>query len=196
MYLIRCALPTRCFALMLTGSLCAANALAASVSPREHPTVDALSVSTAIAPTDIAPTDNALCDAVCTAVNSNDYIVVALDERIRVSAMRESIKPDYPEPARQAGVEGFVLVQFDITREGNVADVHVIEAQPANYFETAAMDAVKRFRFTPDTNARDGIVIRGAVNRFEFSLSNKPGSNVPTFIPHRGRTLFAAISAH
>jgi len=118
-------------------------------------------------------------------------IRVALDSRIPDAAMRDSIKPLYPEQARQQGVEGYVVVQFDITREGDVTGAHVIEAQPANYFENAAIDAVRQYRFAPNNATREDIAIRGAVNRFVFSLTENTGAFKPSYVPYRGRTFFA-----
>lgn len=104
--------------------------------------------------------------------------------------VHDMIKPKYPEQARRDRVEGYVVVQFDIARDGMVSDVRVLEAKPANYFETAAIDAVRQLQFTPDTNATDAVAIRGAVNMFVFSLNAPNSQTKPGFIYYRGRTYY------
>ncbi|RLA96238.1 MAG: hypothetical protein DRG69_01440 [Deltaproteobacteria bacterium] len=61
----------------------------------------------------------------------------------------EQPKPIYPLRARRAGVEGFVKVRFLVDRRGRVGEVEVLEASPEGYFERAAQDAVRRWRFVP-----------------------------------------------
>jgi protein TonB len=59
------------------------------------------------------------------------------------------VNPQYPERARQRGVEGWVLVEFTVTKAGTVKDAVVIDADPKNYFERAARKAVLRYKYKP-----------------------------------------------
>lgn len=104
--------------------------------------------------------------------------------------VHDMVEPKYPEQARRDRVEGYVVVQFDIARDGMVSDVRVLEAKPANYFETAAIDAVRQLQFTPNTNSTDAVAIRGAVNMFVFSLNAPNSQTKPGFIYYRGRTYY------
>lgn len=61
----------------------------------------------------------------------------------------ERASPAYPPRARQAGVEGEVVMNLLITPEGRVADARVLEARPAGVFEEAARTAVLGWRFSP-----------------------------------------------
>lgn len=54
----------------------------------------------------------------------------------------------YPELARQAGIEGRVVVQFIIDEEGNVTDPVIVRGIGGGCDE-AAIEAVKQVRFTP-----------------------------------------------
>jgi len=120
-------------------------------------------------------------------------ITVIADASTTPGLIRDMVTPLYPEEARRDRVEGYVVVQFDIAGNGKVSGVRVLEAKPANYFETAAIDAVSQLQFSPNEKPVDAVAIRGAVNMFVFSLK---GSNTPKpgFITWRGRSYFAAAN--
>jgi protein TonB len=59
------------------------------------------------------------------------------------------INPDYPPRALQRGLEGWVQVQFTITATGTVRDAIVVDAQPKNIFDDAALKAIARWRYNP-----------------------------------------------
>ena len=55
----------------------------------------------------------------------------------------------YPEEARAAGTEGFVVVRYDVDARGMVVNPTVVEAQPPGIFEAAAIETVSSWRFRP-----------------------------------------------
>lgn len=55
---------------------------------------------------------------------------------------------EYPEMARRAGIEGRVVVQFIIDKEGYVREPEVVRSLGGGLDE-AALEAVKQVRFTP-----------------------------------------------
>lgn len=57
----------------------------------------------------------------------------------------------YPEIAKKSGVEGKVYVQVFLDEKGNIDDVKVIKSLGAGCDE-AAIDAVKKTKFTPGQN--------------------------------------------
>lgn len=59
-----------------------------------------------------------------------------------------SVQPHYPQKASGRGLEGHVLVRFDVTEMGTVTNVQVVESS-SRLFNKAAIDAAKRFRFKP-----------------------------------------------
>lgn len=59
------------------------------------------------------------------------------------------VPPRYPERALARGVEGRVLVEFTITRSGQVRDARVIAAEPTSIFDEAALRAVRQWRYAP-----------------------------------------------
>jgi protein TonB len=62
------------------------------------------------------------------------------------------IQPEYPELARVARLEGNVILQAIIHADGTVGDLEVLRVNRPNMgFETAAIEAVKQWRYQPAT---------------------------------------------
>ncbi len=55
----------------------------------------------------------------------------------------------YPEIAKEAGIEGKVIVQAFINKEGIVEHTLILKGMPGTGLDEAAMDAIKRTRFKP-----------------------------------------------
>jgi len=81
------------------------------------------------------------------------------------------VSPTYPARAQQAGLEGWVLVQFDVLATGTVANIRVVESSAA-VFENSARKAAARFRYKP--RIIDGVAIEtaGVQNLFRFHMEN------------------------
>jgi len=58
------------------------------------------------------------------------------------------VSPEYPELARRARMEGFVILQAVIDKQGNVKDVEVLRGLGLG-LDVAAIDAVKQWKYTP-----------------------------------------------
>ena len=60
------------------------------------------------------------------------------------------IDPEYPETARRAQLEGSVILQAVIVRDGTVEEIRVLRCStPGVGFEQAAVDAVRIWRYRP-----------------------------------------------
>jgi protein TonB len=60
------------------------------------------------------------------------------------------VEPSYPEVARKARIEGVVILQAIIGKNGSVEDLHLVKS--ANVLlDAAAMEAVSRWRYAPAT---------------------------------------------
>lgn len=79
------------------------------------------------------------------------------------------VKPVYPARALARGIEGFVVVEFDITSTGHVANAVVIDTSDS-VFNRAALKAAAQFKFKP--RIVDGVALEsyGTQNLFRFSL--------------------------
>jgi protein TonB len=60
------------------------------------------------------------------------------------------IEPTYTEVARKARIEGIVIIEAIIDRNGNVTDARVLKPLPLG-LDAAALEAVKRWKFKPGT---------------------------------------------
>ena len=85
------------------------------------------------------------------------------------------VAPQYPRRAAQKGIEGYVVVEFTVNKLGAVQDVLVIEAQPENIFNRAAISAVKKFKYKPKISDGIATLVTGVRNiiRFELDKSHK-----------------------
>lgn len=59
------------------------------------------------------------------------------------------LPPQYPATARFRNIEGWVDVLFTVNSDGNVSDAWVVESEPADIFDQAAIDAAMGWRFRP-----------------------------------------------
>lgn len=57
--------------------------------------------------------------------------------------------PQYPYSARRRGIEGWVRVSFTVTETGLVRDAVVLESEPRDIFDRAALRAVSKWKFKP-----------------------------------------------
>lgn len=85
------------------------------------------------------------------------------------------VAPQYPRRAAQKGIEGYVVVEFTVSALGTVKDVKVIESDPPNIFNRAAMNAAKKFKYKPKIENGKAIEVPGVRNiiRFELDKSKK-----------------------
>ena len=91
-------------------------------------------------------------------------------EYVYVEELPEAItqvKPQYPDIAREAGVDGTVLVQALVGKDGRVKDVRVVKTIPM--LEAAAVAAVKQWVFKPALSNNKPVAVWVAVP-VKFSL--------------------------
>ena len=81
-----------------------------------------------------------------------------------------TVQPVYPETARKRGIEGWVELAFTVTPNGQVEDVEVRNASPANVFDDAAVRAIRGWRFEPVERNGEKVAQRAMV-RLRFAQS-------------------------
>ena len=80
------------------------------------------------------------------------------------------VAPVYPRRALQRGIEGYVIVEFVVTKQGAVRDPVVIEAVPAGIFERAAIEAASKFKYKPRVVNGEPTAVAGVQNRITFEI--------------------------
>ncbi|HEY4646912.1 MAG TPA: energy transducer TonB [Steroidobacteraceae bacterium] len=75
--------------------------------------------------------------------------VLAKAQPVRDDMVVKANTPEYPPKAQRRKVAGFVDMQFTVNPSGEVVDVEVINAEPADMFEDAAVRSIKKWRFKP-----------------------------------------------
>jgi periplasmic protein TonB len=81
------------------------------------------------------------------------------------------IRPRYPANALRNSQEGWVDVQYTVNTDGSVSNIAVVSAEPRHVFDSAAVDALRRAKFSPAL--RDGTaVVSQQQKRIEFKLSS------------------------
>ena len=80
------------------------------------------------------------------------------------------VDPAYPRRAITRGIEGYVLLQFTVTRTGAVRDPMVVESAPPGIFERAAKEAALKFKYKPRVVNGTPIDVSGVLNRIAFTL--------------------------
>ncbi len=87
---------------------------------------------------------------------NNEPVVV--NGEIEAPVRLTELNPIYPEPARRARIEGKVILQLIIDKEGNVTQVNVLRGLPFGLTE-AAVEEAKRQKFKPAYNKTTGLPV-------------------------------------
>ncbi|HSC07576.1 MAG TPA: energy transducer TonB [Steroidobacteraceae bacterium] len=74
---------------------------------------------------------------------------VAKPQPVRDDMVVKSVTPEYPAKAQRRRVEGYVDLHFTTNETGEVVDVSVAKAEPAEVFDDAAIRALKKWKFKP-----------------------------------------------
>ena len=82
------------------------------------------------------------------------------------------VAPVYPRRAQTRGIEGYVLLQFTVTKTGAVKDPVVVEAKPTGIFDRAAINAALKFKYKPKVVNGAAIDVAGVLHRITFELAD------------------------
>ncbi|MBN1378610.1 MAG: TonB family protein [Gammaproteobacteria bacterium] len=80
------------------------------------------------------------------------------------------VLPIYPRRALSRGIEGYVIVEFMVTKLGTTQDIKVVEAQPPGYFERAAIQAASKFKYKPKVINGEPMDVAGVRNKITFEM--------------------------
>ncbi|MEJ2417976.1 MAG: energy transducer TonB [Exilibacterium sp.] len=81
------------------------------------------------------------------------------------------VQPRYPSRALSRGIEGYVIVEFTVTKNGSVRDPVVVEAEPQNIFNRAATKAALKFKYKPRVIDGEPVEVPGVRNKITFAIA-------------------------
>jgi len=99
---------------------------------------------------------------------------VATPQRVRVSLgvsqglLVKRVQPNYPPLARQARIQGQVLLQAEISKDGTIENLRLISGHPM--LAPAAIEAVKQWRYRPYMLNGEPVAVETQV-QVNFTLS-------------------------
>ena len=85
-------------------------------------------------------------------------------------AITENMTLEYPRRAMRLGVEGYVVMGFDVSQNGRPWNIAVVESQPKRMFDKAAARAVKTMRFEKPVISGVPTEITGITMTLKFAL--------------------------
>lgn len=80
------------------------------------------------------------------------------------------VAPIYPRRAQSRGIEGYVIVEFIVTKNGSVRDAVVVRSEPENIFDRAAVDAALKFKYKPRVVDGVAMEVAGVQNKITFEI--------------------------
>ena len=80
------------------------------------------------------------------------------------------IEPQYPRKAAMQGIEGWVILQFNITPAGTVRDVQVLDSKPPRIFDRAAVKALLKWKYRPKVEEGKPVEQKGEKVQLDFKL--------------------------
>jgi protein TonB len=82
------------------------------------------------------------------------------------------VAPIYPRRALSRGIEGYVIVEFTVTKLGTVRDVRVVESEPSSgIFNSAAIAAAEKFKYKPRVLDGEAVEVPGVQNKITFKIT-------------------------
>ena len=81
-----------------------------------------------------------------------------------------TIPPTYPPSCQSRATEGYAVVRYDVTFQGQVVNAEVTD-RSHRCFEQAALSAIRSWRYQPAATKEEGYIARGLTKRFTFTLN-------------------------
>jgi protein TonB len=93
---------------------------------------------------------------------------VRVSQGVTEGMVLRRVQPNYPPLARQARIQGDVILQAEISKEGAIENLRVISGHPM--LAPAAIDAVKQWRYKPYFLNGEPVAVETQIT-VKFSLS-------------------------
>lgn len=111
---------------------------------------------------------NLLCSGLAFA-ESDEERLARLSNNAEFFTLVKRAAPEYPKRAQRMGKEGFVVIEYTIDTEGQVVEPKVIDADPPEMFDDAAIAAIKKWKYRAEFNGAEPDMAM-ARTRMRFAL--------------------------
>jgi len=82
------------------------------------------------------------------------------------------VAPQYPRRALSRGIEGYVVLEYTVTKQGTVKDPIVIESKPKGVFDKAAIKSALRYKYKPRVVNGEALEVAGVQTKVNFALAD------------------------
>ncbi|WP_158589036.1 TonB family protein [Alginatibacterium sediminis] len=65
------------------------------------------------------------------------------------------VEPSYPRNARRRKIEGYVLLEFNVSNHGITQNIQVLDSSPKNIFDKAAVEAVSKWKYKSSSSIQN-----------------------------------------
>ena len=97
-------------------------------------------------------------------------IAIAASDSDAIPIVR--VQPQYPLRASERGIEGWVEVEFTISKLGTVKDPFVLKSHPSSIFDRSALKAIRKWKYNPKIEDGEPVERPGQSVRLKFELTN------------------------
>ena len=80
------------------------------------------------------------------------------------------IEPQYPRKAAMQGIEGWVLLKFDISPAGTVDNIEILGSKPSRIFDRAAVRALRKWKYRPKMEDGKPVEQKNLKIKLDFTL--------------------------
>ena len=113
---------------------------------------------------------------------AQELLATPEDEKIKPPPSEEDVQallaergmakfaPMYPRRAQYGGIEGYVIVDYCVDREGRTTNIRVVDSVPEGLFDEVSIAATKNFRYKPEIVNGVPVERHGVQNKFTFDL--------------------------
>lgn len=82
------------------------------------------------------------------------------------------VAPQYPRRALSRGIEGYVILEYTVTKLGTVKDPIIVEAKPQGIFDNAAIKSALRYKYKPRVIDGEPTEVPGVRTKITFELED------------------------
>ena len=82
-----------------------------------------------------------------------------------------SVQPKYPRQAARRSIEGYTIVEFDVSAQGLVTNPRIIDHQPNAVFDIESLKAIRKFKYQPEVINGEAVPRTNLLKRFTFKMN-------------------------